>query len=132
MTEAAFLSWYPQFSSFTPAVVLRETVSRANGLFSGMEPEDAEEARRLYTAHQLTLYALALPDENNTSPRTAAAAAKEALRHSTGKKVGEVSVTYGSSSSAMRSTNLADLPETAYGIRLLTLLRMYSQSRYVP
>ena len=55
MTEAAFLSWYPQFSSFTPVVVLRETVSRAGSLFSGMEPEDAEEARRLYTAHRLTL-----------------------------------------------------------------------------
>ena len=42
MTEASFLSWYPQFESFTPAFVLRETVSRANGMFAGMEPEDAE------------------------------------------------------------------------------------------
>ena len=78
MTEDAFLAWYPQFSSFTPAVVLRETVSRANGLFSGMEPEDVEEARRLYTAHRLTLYVLAQPDENNKSPKAAASAAKEA------------------------------------------------------
>lgn len=132
MTEDAFLAWYPQFSSFTPAVVLRETVSRANGLFSGMEPEDAEEARRLYTAHRLTLYVLAQPDENNKSPKAAASAAKEAFRHSTGKKVGEVSVTYGDSSAAMQSTGLADLTGTAYGIRLLTLLRLYSRSRYIP
>ena len=132
MTEDAFLAWYPQFSSFTPAVVLRETISRANGLFSGMEPEDAEEARRLYTAHRLTLYVLAQPYENNKSPKAAASAAKEAFRHSTGKKVGEVSVTYGDSSAAMQSTGLADLTETAYGIRLLTLLRLYSRSRYIP
>ena len=78
MTEAGFLSWYPQFASFTPAAVLRETVSRAGSLFTGMEPEDAEEARRLYTAHQLTLYALAQPDENNPSGHSAAIAAKEA------------------------------------------------------
>ncbi len=132
MTEDAFLAWYPQFSSFTPAVVLRETISRANGLFSGMEPEDAEEARRLYTAHRLTLYVLAQPDENNKSPKAAASAAKEAFRHSTGKKVGEVSVTYGDSSAAMQSTGLADFTGTAYGIRLLTLLRLYSRSRYIP
>ena len=62
MTEASFLSWYPQFESFAPAFVLRETVSRASGMFAGMEPEDAEEARRLYTAHRLTLYALAQPE----------------------------------------------------------------------
>ena len=54
MTEASFLSWYPQFESFTPAVVLRETVSRANGMFAGMEPEDAEEARRLQGSHSPT------------------------------------------------------------------------------
>ena len=132
MTEDAFLAWYPQFSSFTPAVVLRETISRANGLFSGMEPEDAEEARRLYTAHRLSLYALAQPDENDTSPKAAASAAKEAFRHSIGKKVGEVSVTYGDSSAAMQSTGLADLTGTAWGIRLLTLLRLYSRSRYIP
>ena len=132
MTEAAFLSWYPQFTSFAPAVVLRETVSRANGLFSGMESEDAEEARRLYTAHRLTLYALAQPDENDPSPKAAATAAKEAFRHSTGKKVGDVSVTYGSSSAAEQTTRLADLAETAYGVQLLGLLRLYTGTRYVP
>ena len=132
MTEDAFLAWYPQFSSFTPAVVLRETISRANGLFSGMEPEDAEEARRLYTAHRLTLYVLAQPDENDTSPKAAASAAKDTSRHSTGQQLREDSVTYGDSSAAMQSTGLADLTGTAYGIRLLTLLRLHSRSRYIP
>ena len=41
MTEASFLSWYPQFESFAPAFVLRETVSRSSGMFAGMEPADA-------------------------------------------------------------------------------------------
>ncbi|MBQ6061787.1 MAG: DUF4054 domain-containing protein, partial [Clostridia bacterium] len=99
MTEASFLSWYPQFESFTPAFALRETVSRANGMFAGMEPEDAEEARRLYTAHRLALYALAQP-ESGAGPQTAAAAGKTALQRVASRKVGEVSVTYAENASA--------------------------------
>lgn len=132
MTEAAFLSWYPQFSSFTPAVVLRETVSRANGLFSGMEPEDAEDARRLYTAHRLTLYALTRPEENSSTIRAAAEAGKSALQRVSSRKVGDVTVAYALSTAAAQAAGLADLAETAYGIQLLTLLRMYSHSRYIP
>ena len=132
MTEDAFLSWYPQFSSFTPAVVLRETVSRANGLFSGMEPEDAEEARRLYTAHRLTLYALTRPEEGSSSMRAAAKAGKSALQRVSSRKVGDVTVAYALSTAAAQAAGLADLAETAYGIQLLGLLRLYTGTRYVP
>ena len=131
MTEAAFLSWYPQFSSFTPVVVLRETVSRAGSLFSGMEPEDAEEARRLYTAHRLTLYALAQP-ESGTGPQAAAAAGKTALQRVASRKVGEVSVTYAENASAGQAGCFADLAETVWGIQLLGLMRLYSGTRYIP
>ena len=63
MTAEEFTAFYPQFTGFTPAVVLTGTIRRANGQFSSFTQEDAEEARRLYTAHQLTLYArTALPD----------------------------------------------------------------------
>ena len=50
------------------------------------------------------------------------------------KRVGEVQVTYSSSSNLSSSADsaLADLNETAYGIQLLTLLRMHSRSRYIP
>lgn len=131
MTEASFLSWYPQFESFTPAVVLRETVSRANGLFTGMEPEDAEEARRLYTAHRLALYALARP-ESGAGPREAAAAGKTALQRVASRKVGEVSVTYAENASAGQAAAFADLAETGWGIQLLGLMRLYSGTRYIP
>ena len=131
MTEASFLSWYPQFESFAPAFVLRETVSRASGMFAGMEPEDAEEARRLYTAHRLTLYALAQP-ESGTGPQAAAAAGKTALQRVASRKVGEVSVTYAENASAGQGGCFADLAETVWGIQLLGLMRLYPGTRYIP
>ena len=132
MTEASFLSWYPQFASFTPAAVLRETVSRAGGLFSGMEPEDAEEARRLYTAHRLTLYELTRPEEGSSTVRAAAEAGKSALQKVSSRKVGDVTVAYALSTAAAHAAGLADLTETAYGIQLLGLLRLYTGTRYIP
>ena len=74
MTQAEFTAFYPQFTGFTPAVVLTTYIAQANARFSSFSPEDAEEARRLYTAHRLTLYArVALPE--NTRPTKAAIAA---------------------------------------------------------
>ena len=131
MTEASFLSWDPQVESFAPAFVLRETVPRANGLFARMEPEDAEEARRLYTAHRLTLYALAQP-ESGAGPQAVAAAGKTALQRVTSRKVGEVSVTYAENAAAGQDGCFADLAETVWGIQLLGLLRLYSGTRYIP
>ena len=63
MQLSDFVAFYPQFAGFTPAVVLTEYIRQANARFSSFSEEDAEEARRLYTAHKLTLYArTALPD----------------------------------------------------------------------
>ena len=133
MSEAEFTAFYPQFAGFTPAVVLSEYIRQANARFTGFVPEDAEEARRLYTAHKLTLYArTALPD--NAAPSKAAiAAAGQAQQKIASKKVGEVAVTYSSgASSSSVSADLADLPETSFGLQLLALLRLYSRSVYVP
>ena len=99
MTQQDFISFYPQFTGFTPAVVLSEYVAQANSRFSDFSEEDTEEARRLYVAHKLTLY---------------------------------VSYTTGSYLSSSASSSLADLPETAYGLQLLTLIRQYGRPRYVP
>ena len=135
MTQAEFTAFYPQFAGFTPAVVLTGYVRQANARFSSFAGEDAEEARRLYTAHKLTMYArVALPDEA-VSSKAAIAAAGQAQQKIAGKKVGEVSVTYAtgaSSSSGSVHTDLADLPETSFGLQLLALLRLYSRSVYVP
>lgn len=133
MSEAEFTAFYPQFAGFSPAVVLSEYIRQANARFTGFVPEDAEEARRLYTAHKLTLYArTALPD--NAAPSKAAiAAAGQAQQKIASKKVGEVAVTYSSgTSTASVSADLADLPETSFGLQLLAFLRLYSRSVYVP
>ena len=135
MTQSEFTAFYPQFTGFTPAIVMTTYIAQANARFSSFTPEDAEEARRLYTAHRLTLYArMALPDD--TPPTKAAIAATgEAQQKIASKKVGEVSVTYAtaaSSSSVSASSDLADLTETSFGLQLLSLLRLYSMTRYVP
>ena len=86
-------------------------------------------------AHKLTLYARQAPPGG--APYTVAqiAAAGEGFRQVTGKKAGEVSVTYAagaSSASSAASTVLADLPETTFGLQLLSLIRLYSRSVYIP
>jgi hypothetical protein len=135
LTETEFISYYPQFAGFTPAFVLSSCIAQANARFSAFTAEDAEEARRLYAAHKLTLYACtALPDEI-TATKAQIAAAGQPPQRITGKKAGEVSVTYAagaSSASSAASTALADLPDTAFGLQLLSLIRLYSRSVYIP
>ena len=135
MTQSEFTSFYPQFAGFTPAIVLSTYIAQANARFSSFTPEDAEEARRLYVAHRLTLYARVALPEGTTPSKVAIAAAGQAQQKIAGKKVGEVSVTYAtgaSSSSVSASSDLADLTETSFGLQLLSLLRLYAMSRYVP
>ena len=135
MTQEEFTAFYPQFQGFTPAVVLTTYIAQANARFSSFTPEDAEEARRLYTAHRLTLYArTALPD-GTTPSKAAIVAAGQSQQRVASKKVGEVSVTYSSetsSASMSTQTDLADLTETPFGLQLLSLLKLYSMTRYVP
>ena len=135
MTQSDFTAFYPQFASFTPAVVLTEYIRQANDRFSSFTEEDAEEARRLYTAHKLTMYArVALPD-GVTPTKAQIAAAGQTQQKIASKKVGEVAVTYSSgtsSSSVSVQTDLADLTETDFGLQLLGLIMLYSRSVYVP
>ena len=135
MTQAEFIAFYPQFAGFTPAVVMSTYIAQANERFSAFTQTDAEEARRLYTAHRLTMYArVALPD-GVTPTKAQIAAAGQAQQRIASKKVGEVAVTYSSgasSSSASVSTDLADLTETDYGMQLLGLIKLYSGTVYVP
>ena len=135
MTQEEFTAFYPQFADFTPAVVLTTYIAQANARFSSFTPVDAEEARRLYTAHRLTLYArTALPD-GTTPSKAAIVAAGQSQQRVASKKVGEVSVTYSSetsSASMSAQTDLADLTETPFGLQLLSLLKLYSMTRYVP
>ena len=134
MTAEEFTAFYPQFAGFTPAEVPAEYIRQANARFTAFAPGDAEEARRLYVAHKLTLYArTALP---GGTPATMAqlAAAGETRQRIAGKKVGEVSVTYAAVTgfSADVSAGLADLAQTEYGMQLLSLIRLYGRPVYVP
>ena len=135
MTAEEFTDFYPQFTGFSPVVVLTEYIRRVNGQFSSFTPEDAEEARRLYTAHQLTLYARSAPPEGIPPTRAVLASAGQAPQRITGKKIGEVSVTYATAASPASGSGLAepaDLRETAFGLQLLAILRRYRRSLYVP
>ena len=135
LTPSAFLAFYPQFSSFSQGVVLPEYLRQANARFSDFG-EDAEEARRLYVAHKLTLYAASSLPEGIATPTSAqlASAGRGAMQEIASKKVGEVAVTYSTSSTASSGnyTGLNDLKETAYGLQLLSLLRLYGFARYIP
>ncbi len=132
MTEASFLAFYPQFSSLSPGVVLTEYTRQANARFADFG-EDAEEARRLLTAHRLTLYSAAFPPEGASADLEALSAGRGALQEVSSRKVGEVAVTYTASSQAASvSTGLTDLKQTVYGLQLLSLLRLYGFAGYIP
>ena len=119
MTQQEFTDFYPQFDGFTPAVVMAAYIAQANERFGAFAPGDAEEARRLYTAHKLTMYA------------RSAGLARQRIAS---KKVGEVSVTYVSGTACSFSVpgDLADLPETDFGLQLLSLIRLCARPVYIP
>ena len=136
MTTADFLAFYPQFDGVYPDIVLDSYVSLANARFDEYG-EDMEEARRLYTAHKLTLYAKTVPsrgeDVSAGSSYSSLASAGDGARV-TSKRVENVAVTYssGGGSSSAAGSGLEDLTETEYGLQLLGLIRRFAYSRYVP
>ena len=134
MTQAEFTAFYPQFQGFTPVVVMTTYIARATERFRSFSETDAAEARRLYTAHRLTMYARVALPEGTIPSKAAIAAAGQSQQKIASKKVGEVSVTYssGTSSTASVSTDLSDLAETSFGLQLLSLLNLYSMTRYIP
>ena len=134
LTPESFLAFYPRFSFFSRGVVLTEYLRQANARFSDFG-EDTEEARRLYVAHKLTRYAASTPPEGVTpTPAVIATAGRGAMQEVASKKVGEVSISYSTSSSVAGSvsTGLNDLKETVYGLQLLSLIRLYGFARYIP
>ena len=132
LTQADFTAFYPQFTAFTPGVVLSEFLRQANARFSDFA-EDTAEARRLYTAHKLTLYAATCLPENAEPTMALLADAGSGIRSKVAsKKVGEVSVTYYADTSSRKSVSagLQDLAETTYGLQLLSLLRLHGFAKY--
>ena len=130
MTREEFTAFYPQFASFSPSAVLSSYLEQANARFSSFG-SDAEEARRLFLAHKLTLYAFSAPPEGAQPSLSVLASAGQARQKIASKKVGEAAVAYASAASSA-SSSLSDLPETAFGLQLLSLLRLYGRSIYIP
>lgn len=133
MTALEFTTFYPQFANFTPAVVLTTYVAQANARFNRFSETDREEARRLYTAHKLTMYSkVALPDGATPSKAAIASAGQQQAQISS-KTVDDVHISYstGSSASVKNDTGFADLDQTAFGLQLLSLLRLYHATQYI-
>ena len=133
MTREEFKALFPQFADFRPALALDSYLSLANARFSDFD-EDAEMARALFVAHYLTLYARAIPASAADESQQAIAAVGDQTKQIASKKVGEVSVSDGTSSSSasVKETAFADLTETFFGRQLLTLIRLHSMTKYVP
>ena len=135
MSAAEFLAFYPQFTSVIPEAVLSAYVDSANLRFTDFGT-DAPAARRLYTAHKLTLYSASCLPEGAESPTMAqlTSAGKGSMQEIASKRVGEVSVSYSTNTSlaSANHTGLNDLKQTVYGLQLLSLLRVYGFARYIP
>ena len=104
-------------------------------MFEQIKAHLTNEAEIAFIDHELELLAKKNSYKSTKPTKTQIAAAGEARQRISGKKVGEVSVTYAagaSSSSASASTDLADLTETDFGMQLLSLMKLYCRSVYVP
>ncbi len=132
MTKADFLAFYPQFGNI-PAVVTEEYVSQSNLRFSDFL-DSAEEARRLYIAHKLTLYAqtYVAPSGSSGVPiarLSGAGVAAQALS----KSVGGVSVSKSEGSATSGLAGFAEWKQTEYGLQLIGLAKIaYAGGRYIP
>ena len=127
MTRETFLAFYPQFSS-VPQVVIDEYISQSEKRFGDFE-DMTEEARRLYVAHKLTLYAQTYAEISQQTPTamgmkklSGAGVAAQALS----KSVGGVSVSKSEGSAVAGISGFAEWKQTEYGLQLISLARMMS------
>lgn len=132
MTASEFLAFYPQFTGVSE-YVLDEYVDQSNLRFE--EALDAaEECRRLYIAHKLTLWAQTfLPIEENGVPSMKALASSGVAAQSLSKSVGGVSVSKSEGSGVNSIQGFGELKQTAFGVQLIQLLKIATAAgRYVP
>lgn len=134
MTSENFLAFYPQFGAI-PTVVLNEYVDQSNLRFDEFL-ESTEEARRLYVAHKLTLYAQTYapaqsgtPSAQGMSALRGAGVAAQALS----KSVGGVSVSKSEGSALASIVGYGEWKQTEYGLQLITLAKNCTGGvRYIP
>ncbi len=134
MTKEDFLAFYPQFIPF-PDVVLDEFVAESNLRFMDFL-DAAEKARRLYIAHNLTLYAQTYAETSEGAPLTAtmsklsgSGVAAQALS----KSVGGVSVSKSEGSATSGINGFAEWKQTEFGLQLIGLAKIAAAGgRWIP
>ena len=134
MTLDKFLAFYPQFSGF-PQVVIDEYTEQANARFGDFE-DMAEEARRLYIAHKLTLYAQTYAEERDGAPTASTMrmiAGSGVAAQALSKSVGGVSVSKSEGSGVSSISGYGEWKQTEFGIQLITLAKSATMGgRWVP
>ena len=125
MTSELFLAFYPQFGSI-PTIVLNEYVEQSNLRFDDFG-ESAEEARRLYIAHKLTLYAQTFVPSQSGSPTitgmsmlAGAGVSAQALS----KSVGGVSVSKSEGNALNSIAGFGEWKQTEFGLQLINLAKV--------
>lgn len=133
MTAETFLAFYPQFS-FANEVVLAEYVDQANLRFKDCL-DAAEEARRLYIAHKLTLWAqtyVVMPEEMNPELAAKKLSGAGVAAQALSKSVGGVSVSKSEGSALSSISGYGELKQTEFGLQLIQLLKIATAGgRYV-
>ena len=134
MTSEDFVAFYPQFGAI-PDVVRDEYVSQSNLRFDDFL-DSAEEARRLYVAHKLTLYAQTyVPDQGGAAtPRSMAALAGAGVSaQALSKSVGGVSVSKSEGSALSSISGFGEWKQTEFGLQLIGLAKIaVAGGRYIP
>ena len=135
MTKETFLIFYPQFTSM-PDVVLDEFITQSNLRFEQCL-ESKEEARRLYVAHKLTLYAQTYAPEAmfGESPEATMSriSGSGVSAQALSKSVGGVSISKSEGSSLSSIAGFGELKQTEFGLQLINLLKIATTGGiYVP
>ena len=134
MTSEEFIAFYPQFGAI-PSVVLNEYVDQANLRFDEFL-DSAEEARRLYVAHKLTLYAQTFTAAQTGDPSAsgmAALAGAGVSAQALSKSVGGVSVSKSEGSALSSISGYGEWKQTEFGLQLIGLAKIaVAGGRYIP
>ena len=134
MTKEDFLAFYPQFAGFSE-IVVNEYVDQSNARFEDLL-DSAEEARRLYVAHKLTLYAQTYApviDPSNPALMMSKIAGAGVSAQALSKTVGGVSVSKTEGSATSGLSGYAEWKQTEFGLQLITLAKIATAGGiYIP
>lgn len=134
MTADNFMAFYPQFGAI-PDIVVDEYVNQSNLRFEDFL-DAAEEARRLYIAHKLTLYAQTFSPSQIGTPSVAGMAALRSAgvaAQALSKTVGGVSVSKSEGSALSSISGYGEFKQTEFGLQLITLAKIATAGgKYVP